>query len=75
MATIDQKIERFLWLGSEKGYQERVEKNQQHADKAKKVIDNTQAIATGAFDIVSWLINNWQLAVLGLIALLVLLRD
>jgi len=30
---------------------------------------------TAAFDILVWIKDNWQLAVLGLVALLVLLRD
>ncbi len=40
-------------------------------ESIESMIDNSNA----KFDFVSWIRANWQLAVLGLVALLVLLRD
>ena len=40
-----------------------------------KGIEAAGDIVDTSFDIFSWVKNNWQIAVVGLVALLVLLRD
>ena len=45
---------------------------------AKKVTKTADAAATAvnaSFDIIAWLKENWQLAIVGVVALLVLLKD
>jgi hypothetical protein len=42
-----------------------------NAGTQKETVENLK----GAFDIVAWIRENWQLAILGLIAILVLLKD
>lgn len=39
------------------------------------VVDTAGAVVEGAFDFVAWIRGNWQLAILGIVALLVLLKD
>ena len=48
------------------------EKMQQSTDKFFNVVGT---IIKTPFDFVGWLYNNWQLAIIGSVALLVLLRD
>lgn len=40
-----------------------------------KFFEVVGTIVKTPFDFVAWLYNNWQLAIIGVVALLVLLRD
>jgi len=51
---------------------DKIKENAAIQKKGGKVIET---IVTAPFDIVGWLINNWQLAVIGAVAILVLIRD
>ena len=44
-------------------------------DAGRESFENIADNVGGPFDIVVWVRENWQLAVLGLVAFLVLLRD
>ena len=44
-------------------------------DTAENVVEVVGDIAGSTFDVFVWIKDNWQLAILGFVALLVLLRD
>lgn len=54
------------------------EYTQKNLGMQDKVVDTAKTatdVVSGTFDIIAWIKENWQLAVLGLVALLVILRD
>jgi len=83
--NIDNKIARFLWWGQNKTYDQQ---KQESIERVQGWHDGKGAMGTvfavggaaasaveGSFDIIIWLKNNWQIAVIGAVALLVLLKD
>lgn len=45
------------------------------AENVGSVIDAARTVATAPFDFIVWIKDNWQLAVVGAVAILVLIRD
>ena len=45
------------------------------SDKATNVTNNIIGSVSGPFDFISWASKNWQLVVVGIIALIVLIKD
>lgn len=45
------------------------------ADNVGAVVEAAQSVATVPFDFIMWMKDNWQLAILGAVAILVLIKD
>lgn len=45
------------------------------ADSVSSVVGAARTVATAPFDFVVWLTQNWQLAIIGVVAILVLIKD
>lgn len=61
-------------LGGERA-DEYTKKNLEALGVVSSTAGSVKEVAAKGFDIVVWIKENWQLAVLGLVALLVLLKD
>lgn len=61
-------------LGGERA-DEYTKKNVEALTGVSSTAETAANAAGDVFDIVAWIRGNWQLAILGLVALLVLLRD